>query len=232
MLRARPHAATVPHRYWHAPSPRMRLRETLYRHLGVKDAATASSYVALLKSIATKACIGEIDQDVHRRCLAWLATALEREDQDALADLRALGDEPVLLNLLGATIWADEAAWLDSQILVEPFAGALDERLVAPPAVSRIAATRLYRELGIARLSEIASRVLAEVPDGVPASEATERLQIGHQCACRLPWFWLASIEEDGARRAVGRASSRHWPWRGPHGEPAISIDGVIARMM
>ncbi|MBA8908834.1 restriction endonuclease [Aminobacter ciceronei] len=27
---------------------------------------------------------------------------------------------------------------------------------------------------------------------------------IGHQCACRLPWFWLASIEEDerGARSA------------------------------
>jgi len=27
---------------------------------------------------------------------------------------------------------------------------------------------------------------------------------IGRQCACRLPWFWLASIEEDerGARSA------------------------------
>jgi len=26
----------------------------------------------------------------------------------------------------------------------------------------------------------------------------------GHQCECRLPWFWLASIEEDesGARSA------------------------------
>lgn len=28
----------------------------------------------------------------------------------------------------------------------------------------------------------------------VPADDDTD---IGHQCACRLPWFWLASIEED-----------------------------------
>jgi hypothetical protein len=32
----------------------------------------------------------------------------------------------------------------------------------------------------------------------------TDEDDIGHQCACRLPWFWLASIEEDepGARSA------------------------------
>ncbi|MER9102661.1 DUF3883 domain-containing protein [Mesorhizobium sp. M0848] len=163
--------------YWHAPSPRMRLREPLYRHLGVEDVPTAANYVALLKGIATKAIISEIDADVHRRCLAWLANALERDDQDALTELRAVGQEPVLLNLLGVTIWPDEAAWLDSPVLVEPFAGALDERLVSPPAVSRIAATRLYRELGVAGLSEIARLALAELPDGIPAPEATERLQ-------------------------------------------------------
>lgn len=163
--------------YWHAPSPRMRLREGLYRHLGVEDAPTASSYVTLLKGIATKASIGELDEDVHRRCLAWLANALEREDQDVLAELRTVGEEPVLLNLNGATIWADEAAWLDSPILVEPFAGALDERLVLPPAVSRVAATRLYRELGVARFSDIGRLALAEVPDGVSAPAATERLR-------------------------------------------------------
>lgn len=192
--------------YWHAPSPRMRLRETLYRHLGVKDAPTASNYVALLKSIATKSSISEIDEDVHRRCLAWLANALEREDRDALAELRAIGDEPVLLNLLGVTIWADEAAWLDSPVLVEPFAGALDERLVSPPAVSRIAATRLYRELGIARLSEIARLVLAEVPDGVPAPEATERLQMRGDLL-----LWLAPNPEfhDRLRGILARVEIR-----------------------
>lgn len=31
-----------------------------------------------------------------------------------------------------------------------------------------------------------------------------DKSEIGHQCACRLPWFWLASIEEDerGAQSA------------------------------
>jgi hypothetical protein len=30
----------------------------------------------------------------------------------------------------------------------------------------------------------------------------------GHQCSCKLPWFWLASIEEDseGAESAELRA--------------------------
>lgn len=163
--------------YWHAPSPRMRQRETLYRHLGVEDAPKAPNYIALLKGIAAKASVSEIDEEVHRRCLAWLASAFERDDQGALTELRAVGDEPILLNLNGATIWSDEAAWLDSSILVEPFAGALDERLVSPPAVSRVAVTRLYRELGVARFSEIARLVLAEVPNGIPAPEATERLQ-------------------------------------------------------
>lgn len=163
--------------YWHAPSPRMRQREKLYRHLGVKDAPTASNYVAVLKCIAKKANLSDVDEDVHRRCLAWLANALEREDQDAVAELRAVGDEPVLLNLNGAAIWADEAAWLDSPILIEPFAGALDERLAPPPAVSRVAATRLYRELGVAKLSDIARLALAELPHGIAAPEATERLQ-------------------------------------------------------
>lgn len=163
--------------YWHAPSPRMRERETLYRHLGVEDAPEATNYVALLKGIAAKASVSAIDEDVHRRCLAWLASALERDDQDVLTALRAIGDEPILLNLNGAAIWADEAAWLDSSILVEPFAGALDERLVSPPAASRVAVMRLYRELGVARFSEIARLALAEIPNGIPAPEATERLQ-------------------------------------------------------
>lgn len=192
--------------YWHAPSPRMRLRETLFRHLGVEDAPTASNYVALLKGIAAKASITEIDEEVHRRCLAWLANALEREDQGALAELRAVGEDPVLLNLSGATIWADEAAWLDSPILVEPFAGALDDRLVSPPAVSRIAATRLYRELGVARFSEIARLRLAEIPEGIAAPEATELLQTRGDLL-----LWLApSVEfHDRLRSILSRIEVR-----------------------
>lgn len=163
--------------YWHAPSPRMRLREPLFRHLGVEDVPTASNYVALLKAIAAKPAITDHDEEIHRRSLAWLASALEREELAAIAELRAIGDDPILINLAGETIWSDEAAWMDSPILVEPFAGALDGRLVAPPAVSRVAATRLYRELDVARFSEIARLMLAEIPEGIAAPEATERLQ-------------------------------------------------------
>lgn len=163
--------------HWYAPSRRMRQHETLFRQLGVKDAPTVSNYVALLKSIVTKVSIGASDIDIHQRCLGWLANALERGDPDAFAELRSIGDEPVLLNLLGSAIWADEAAWLDSPSLAEPFADTLNERLVSPPVDSPVAASRLYRELGIRRLSEIARLVLAEPPDGVPAPEATTRLQ-------------------------------------------------------
>src|SRR3546814_2745703 len=102
---------------------------------------------------------------VHEHCLAWLADALDRDDRDVPPALEALQDKPALLNLLGEPVWPDEAAWRDSVALAQPFAGEIDARLVAPPPGARQATARLVRELGVARLSEIAGLSLAAQPD-------------------------------------------------------------------
>lgn len=192
--------------YWYAPSPRMRLREELFRHLGVEDAPKARNYVTLLKRIGSREAVAEVDVEVHRRCLAWLANALERGDEETQAELRAARGERVLLNLLDVATWPDDAAWLDSRILAEPFGGALDERLVVPPTASRVAVIRLFRELGVARLSEIARLALADVPEGRPALDATERLQARADLL-----LWLAPNEEfhDALRAILARAEIR-----------------------
>jgi hypothetical protein len=163
--------------HWHAASSRMRGREALYRRLGVQDSPTAHNYTALMREIATQPVISQADASVHERCLAWLADALDRDDAEAHAALLDMRDEPVLLNMLGNGVWPDEAAWLDSQILADPFGDALDERLVAPPVVPRHAAARLFRELGVVRLSEIARLRLAADPVSAEEPAATAQLR-------------------------------------------------------
>src|SRR3546814_17676775 len=114
---------------------------------------------------------------VHEHCLAWLADALDRDDRDVPPALEALQDKPALLNLLGEPVWPDEAAWRDSVALAQPFAGEIDARLVAPPPGARHATARLFRELGVARPSEIARLSLAAQPESAPEPAATARLR-------------------------------------------------------
>ncbi|NEJ24586.1 DUF3883 domain-containing protein [Rhizobium leguminosarum] len=155
----------------------MRQREPLYRRLGVQDAPSARNYAALLQEIASLPVISDVDTSVHERCLGWLAEALTRDDLEAITAITTIRDKPALLNMQGSVVWPDEAAWLDSQVLAEPFAGALDERLVNPPVVSRQAAARLFRELQVVRFSEIARLRLAAEPVSVADPIATMRLR-------------------------------------------------------
>jgi hypothetical protein len=163
--------------HWHSASARMRQREPLYRRLGVQDAPSARNYAALLQEIAAQPVILDADASIHERCLGWLADALEREDPEAHTAIAKIGDAPALLNMQGSVVWPDEAAWLDSAVLAEPFAGALDERLITPPVVSRHAAARLFREFQVVRFSEIARLRLAFEPVSVADSNSTTRLR-------------------------------------------------------
>lgn len=164
--------------HWHAASPRMAVREALYRRLGVVGTPSARHYAALARQIAAQIDIDQAGIAVHERCLGWLAEALEGGDLEAQASLTAVRDAPILLNLCGGVVWPDEAAWRDSEILALPFSGGLDDRLVAPPAsASRQAAARLFRELDVMRFSQTARLQLAVEPASVVDPDATARLR-------------------------------------------------------
>lgn len=163
--------------FWHSASTRMRSREALYRRLGVKDEPSAYDYLALMKKIVSRPTISDQAKQIHERCLAWLAEAIERGDDEVFAAISEVGDEPVLLNMLGGVAWFDEVTWLDSQILIEPFADTLEDALIAPPAVSRQSATRLFRELGVERFSQIARMQLSVEPTSRPDPNSTSLLR-------------------------------------------------------
>ncbi|WP_349963156.1 DUF3883 domain-containing protein [Rhizobium sp. ZPR3] len=163
--------------YWHSASSRMLQREPLYRRLGVQDTPSAKNYAALLQEVAGQATISEIEIDIHERCLAWLANALVEGDEGAMAAIVDLRDKPCLLSEQATVIWPDEAAWLDSDTLAEPFSGALDERLVPPPQVPRSTAAFLFKTLKVDRLSEIAHLRLTAEPDSAVDHEATSLLR-------------------------------------------------------
>lgn len=163
--------------HWHLASLRMRGREPLYRRLGVEDEPAARHHAALLLEIASQAVPSPEDIAVHERCLAWLADALDRNGEDIQSALEMLQGMPALLNIAGEPVWPDEAIWLDSDALAQPFDGALDERLVAPPAGPRHVTARLFRELEIRQLSEIARLRLAAPPESSEDEVATVRLQ-------------------------------------------------------
>ncbi|MGO7335703.1 DUF3883 domain-containing protein [Rhizobium leguminosarum] len=181
--------------YWHTASTRMLQREPLYRRLGVHDVPSALNYAALLQEIAASAEIAQAEIDINERCLAWLADAIVRGDADALAAVVGIRDKPCLLNIKGSVIWPDEAAWLDSEVLAAPFVGALDERLVAPPLVSRPSAARLFKELKVDRLSDIAQLRLATEPESVPDVAATALLRERSDLL-----LWLSPNEAFGKR--------------------------------
>ncbi len=180
--------------YWHSASFRMLQREPLYRRLGVRDTPSARNYGSLLEEVARRATISQTEIDIHERCLAWLADALADGDPEAMTTIVELRDKPCLLSEQGTVIWPDEAAWLDSETLAEPFAGALDDRLVAPPRVPRYSAARFFKALNVDRLSDIARLRLAAEPESVADAAATSLLRDRAELL-----LWLAPNWEFGA---------------------------------
>lgn len=161
---------------WHAASQNMHLRSPLYRLLDVVDEPQPRHYAALLRRLCTSDALSPVDVDVHARCLAFLAEALEagQVDADGLRD--ELADEPILLNLRDEPIFPADALWADAEWLETPFSGALDDLLVRTPPCPRSAAARLFRCLGARRLSDVAGLRLASEPDKRRSTEVSARL--------------------------------------------------------
>ncbi|MES2256454.1 MAG: DUF3883 domain-containing protein [Pseudomonadota bacterium] len=172
--------------HWHAASQRMRLREPLYRGLGVGDAPGPAHYASLLSEIASQEHPSDEDRAVHARCLSWLAEALDRGTDQAEEAIEGLAGKPAFLSLHGIPIQTEEAAWVDSELLAAPFGGTLNDWLVAPPAIHRSAAARLFRHMNVISFSEIACLRLTSFPGERPAPEATARL---HERADLLLWL-------------------------------------------
>jgi hypothetical protein len=189
--------------HWHAASSRMRQREPLYRRLGVADIPAAANYANLLKEIAREAHPSTKDADVHARCVAWLADALDQGSAEAEQAIDGLHEEYALLNLNGEPVWTEDAVWADSEWLAEPFGNTLDERLVAQPlGVHRTAAARFFRQMSVVPLSEIARLRLSSEPDQRPGIEATRLLRERDDLL-----LWLAPNQE--FRRALSDILSR-----------------------
>ena len=161
---------------WRKASSKMVQREDLFRRLGVQDVPGADHYAALTADIARHANPSPEDIAIHARCLAWLADALEQGSLDAVKAIDDLSCGYVLLARNGTPVWSEEAVWVDSEWLAGPFGMELDGRLVSPPSVARTAAARLFKQLGVPPLSDIACQRLALASDPRPAPDATERL--------------------------------------------------------
>lgn len=193
--------------HWHVATDRMRQREALYRHLGVVDAPSTVNYATLLVEIASQAHPSIEDAGVHARCLTRLAEDLDQGIAEVEQAIDALQDQYALLNLNGDPVRTDDAIWVDSEGLATPFGNELDECLVAPPpAIHRTAATRFFKQMGVAPLSEIARLRLASTPDLRPAPDLTEILR---ERADLL--LWLAPTHEfrKSLRGSLSRIEAR-----------------------
>lgn len=161
---------------WHAASQNMHLRSPLYRHLGVSDRPAPRHYAKMLVTLADGGPLGADDAAIHDRCLAVIADAIESGTMTA-EDLRAeIESAPILLNRRGESTFPEDAIWSNAEWLAAPFGQALDDQLVPTPGCARNAAARLFRALGVRRLTSVARLRLASVPDGREAIEVTERL--------------------------------------------------------
>ncbi len=189
---------------WHTASTRMRQRDPLYRALGVIDSPGPLNFASLLAEIAGTSSPAIDDVAIHGECLAKLAEMLERGEPGADEAIEQLRHDFALLNLEGTPVWNDDAVWLDSPWLAEPFGHELDDRLVAPPAVDRVAASRLFRALDVRPLSQIAQLELASTPDDRPASGATVRLQ---ERADLLLWLAPSTDLRQALRHALANIS-------------------------
>lgn len=163
--------------YWHSASQRMHLRQNLYRRLGVTDAPEPKHFSSLAMHIAQNAPLSGNDIVIHSRCLAALAEALEAEGPSAAESVDSLLGKQAFVSVSGKACWTEEAIWLDSEQLANPFGADLDDRLIRLTDVSRSAAIRFFHRLDVLALSDLARFRLAEEPDGVAAEEPTSRLQ-------------------------------------------------------
>ncbi|WP_417688996.1 DUF3883 domain-containing protein [Roseibium sp.] len=163
--------------YWYAASERMRLREPLYRHLGVVDVPTPSNYAMLLKEIAAKPLLDENDPKIHSQCLEAIALAFDNNESKAFEAIEELEDYECLLNVELEPLFPNEAIWIDSEQLAAPFGDELNGRLIRAPLTDRTIAARFFRKIGTDAISDIAHMRLAAKPDNTPAHEETERLK-------------------------------------------------------
>ncbi len=161
---------------WHAASQNMHLRSPLYRHLGVSDRPEPQHYARMLVQLADAGTPAPDDLAVHDRCLAVVAEAIEAGTMST-DDLRSeIGPSPILVNLQGESTFPEDAIWSDAEWLAAPFGQALDQQLVPTPGCARNAASRLFRALGVRRLTSVARLRLAAEPDGRESIDVTQRL--------------------------------------------------------
>ncbi|WP_333884434.1 DUF3883 domain-containing protein [Sphingobium yanoikuyae] len=151
--------------HWHPASPAMVQRVALYRALDVVDVPTSRHFAVLACDLAKQADRTAADLAVHQACLARLADAVDDGEEGAEEGVDLLLDASSLINIEGYPIDPADAVWCDADWLAAPFAGALDDTLVATPPCRPAAAARLFRALGSDRLSRIARLVLAAEPD-------------------------------------------------------------------
>jgi hypothetical protein len=161
---------------WHAASQNMHLRSPLYRHLGVSDRPAPRHYARMLVLLAGSGLLGADDLAVHDRCLAVVAEAIEAGTMTAEDLRREIGSLPVLVNQMGESTFLEDAIWSDAEWLAAPFAEALDNQLVPTPGCARNAASRLFKALGVRRLTAVARLRLAADPEGRRSNEVTDRL--------------------------------------------------------
>ena len=163
--------------YWWRASERMGQRPALFNLLGVKEAPDVADYAALLIGIAARSDLMVGDIETHTRCLARICDAVDAGETGLVDVLEALRSESSLLTVDGDPIWPEDAVWLDSEQMAEPFGTALNSFLVAPPDAPRASAAQLYRQLKVRALSDIARLRLAEEPERRTAEEDTYLLR-------------------------------------------------------
>lgn len=161
---------------WHAASQNMHLRSPLYRHLGVSDRPEPRHYARMLVQLAEAGTLTPDDLAVHDRCLAVVAEAIEAGTMSADELRSEIGSSPILVNLRGESTFPEDAIWSDAEWLASPFGEALDEQLVQTPGCARNAASRMFRALGVRRLTSVARLRLATEPDGRESVDVTQRL--------------------------------------------------------
>ncbi|KRA84092.1 hypothetical protein ASD76_08860 [Altererythrobacter sp. Root672] len=161
---------------WHAASQNMHLRSPLYRNLGVSDRPEPRHYAGMLVQLASEGSLNRDDLLIQDRCLAVIAEAIESGALTPEELRKEVGPHPILTNLLGEGIFPEDAIWSDAEWLVAPFDGALDDQLVSTPSCPRSSAIRLFKALGVRRLSTIARLRLATDPDNRKSQDVTERV--------------------------------------------------------
>jgi hypothetical protein len=162
--------------WWHATG-RMGQLSDLFRLLGVQDEPTVSNYVALMLEIAARHDLTERDLETHARCLTHLCEAVDADSPELNDAIEALRSDGSLLTVDGEAVWPEDAIWLDSDQLAQPFGSALNQSLVAPPDAATSSVARLFRLLGVCPLSSIAQLRLASEPDRRAADSDTALLR-------------------------------------------------------